>query len=453
MKKILLLLLSLVFLFSCSSFTSTEGPSWTREPPHPAGYVVFVGSGVGTDSASARAAAYRDILTQLGEGLGYDAVSLYYRILLSTDSIPDLEAFIVNTYTAPATGGVSWFAMLEIPQDRYQSSISAEYTAAIERTERIGDFLSTAMERYRANRDTDTIIAVLNALSLSLDGAVMDEEYAPERILSMAEEYLANLEIDVQYGEGDDVTVHLSRAKGIFHPPVVSALVNASYQMLDGDGEYIETSFTLLTDSRGNAHFFRTNPYMLRSGRIIFSASIPDALLDEIEAKAPEGFLDDFKDLLQASAVEYSYTDSGILSPEHTVVGIAEYAEDGTEIKGMSAKGSFSQYLESSLAGNYFIVSASGEDESDVLGYLKRTYPGMDEYILLRTGIAGYEDGAGKVFARADGRLAFYHADDQDPYIVRELSVSGSGDDREEATAAAFSRSGTAAAGMFLSEL
>ena len=452
MRKLAVILM-IAMLFSCSTFTSTEGPSWTHETPHPAGYVVFVGSGTGADNASARASAYRDILTQLGEGLGYDAVSLYYRTLLSLDSIPELDAAIVNTYTSPATGGVIWFAMLQIPQDRYQSSISEEYTAAIERTQKIESLLSSAMDSYRANRDTETITDVLSALSVSLDGPVMDDEYTPEKILAMAEEYLSNLEIAVSSVDGTDITVQLSRAKGIFHPPVVSALVNAQYQMLNGDGERVTTSFDLMTDSRGYAHFFRTNPYMLRRGIIIFSASVPSALLEEIEAKVPEGFLDGFKQIMWSSAVECSYSDDVALRQERTVIGVAEYGENGVQMSGNEALEAFSSYIENSRAGDYLIFSASGEEEEDALRYLQRTYPGMDDYVLLRVGIAGYENGAGKVFARADGRFVFCKAGSTEPYIVRELSVAGDGSDNEEATAAAFSRCGEAAAGMFLSEL
>ena len=45
--RFLSVLCIIILAVSCATFTSTEGPDWTREPPVHPGMVVFVSSGTG----------------------------------------------------------------------------------------------------------------------------------------------------------------------------------------------------------------------------------------------------------------------------------------------------------------------------------------------------------------------------------------------------------------------
>ena len=454
MRNLLVLLLSLFLLFSCSTFMSTEGPEWTRTTPTHSGYVVFVGNGTGSDERSARADAYMNLLEQVGYELGYDAVSPYYRQLLSTDAIAPLEAVITNTYSSPINDGTSYYAMLEIPESIYYSSRSEEYSASIERTGRIGELLDSALESYRENHDTEALIDVLNALDLSLSGPVMNDSYAPQLILEQAVEYLRNIEITVMRGgRGTDVSIRMRRSKGFMHPAIVGGLAEAGYTMVNGDGEAIDSFVTLMTDEDGTARFFRTNPYMLWDGTISFSVYIPEDLIASIESKAPEGFLSPLFSLLDDSTVYYSYDEDYLLPPSDTVIAVAEYGEDGVQLGLSAALNSFSSYLEKASVSGYAIVPGEGEEELEVLGNLQSDYPGLDNYILLRVGIVDSESGGGVEYVLAEAQLSFYRNGESEPHTVKQLVVSGGGEDEETAGEAALVRAGSAAAGMFLSEL
>ena len=454
MRKILLSFALIILLFSCSTFTSTEGPEWTRTTPHPSGAAAFVGNGTGTDDSSARASAYMNILEKLGTELGYDVVSPYYRELLSTDSIASLSARITNTYSAPVNEGVTYYAMLEMPEDVYYSSRSEEYSAAIERTEKIGQLLESAMENYRENKDTATLLSILQALELSLSGDVNNADYAPELLLDRALGYLGNIGISIEDGsKGTEVSVRMRRMKGLMHPYIVDGLVEVRYMMVNGDGEPIESSVVMRTDRDGMAEFFRTNPYMLWSGALRYSPYIPPELLTSIASKAPEGFIDPLLSLLEESTVEYRYRDEGELSPSDTIIAVAEYGEDGLQLEITAAYNAFASYLASSSASGYRVVSGEGEEESEVISSLMSLYPNLDNYILLRVGIVDSESGAGRVYARAEARLSFYRNGEEEPYLVRDLIVTGGGSTEEEAGETALKRAGSAGAGMFLSVL
>ena len=220
---------------------------------------VFVSSGTGRDESSARADSYMNVLEQLGSQLGYDAVSPYYRELLSTNAIASLSARITNTYSAPASEGVIYFAMFEMPEDIYYSSRDAEYSASLERTDEIENLLDSALEHYRNNEDTEALLASLQALDLSLSGAVLNEDFSPDILLGKAMDYLRNIEIRIQEEvDGTDVSVRMKRTKGFLHPDVINGLVRVEYPMLDGDGNVMMSSVVIRTEGNGIARFFRT---------------------------------------------------------------------------------------------------------------------------------------------------------------------------------------------------
>ena len=56
-------------------------------------------------------------------------------------------------------------------------------------------------------------------------------------------------------------------------------------------------------------------------------------------------------------------------------------------------------------------------------------------------------------YVLAEAQLSFYRNGESEPYTVKQLVVSGGGEDEEAAGEAALVRAGSAAAGMFLSEL
>ena len=414
---------------------------------------VFVSSGTGRDESSARADSYMNVLEQLGSQLGYDAVSPYYRELLSTNAIASLSARITNTYSAPASEGVIYFAMFEMPENIYYSSRDAEYSASLERTDEIENLLDSALEHYRNNEDTEALLASLQALDLSLSGAVLNEDFSPDILLGKAMDYLRNIEIRIQEEvDGTDVSVRMKRTKGFLHPDVINGLVRVEYPMLDGDGNVMMSSVVIRTEGKGIARFFRTNPYMLRKGTLRFSVYIPEDLVASIERKAFEGFLNPFHDLLELLSLDYDYTDRSAFSEDNTMICITDYDEAGVERKTTPSFESFSSYLESAAADEYLVVPGNGEEELDVLQYARRASPGFRNYIIVRSGIVDRAEGAGRVYSMAESMVSFYNADSNEPHTVRMLSVTGGGDNVAEADTAALNRCGKAAAGMFLSE-
>ena len=178
--RFLSVLCIIILAVSCATFTSTEGPDWTREPPVHPGMVVFVSSGTGADENDARIQSYRDILDEAGEELGLNLTSTYFREFLSNDSVTELSLNVTNTYTSPGDRGVIYYTMAEMPTSVFDDMQTEERAEAVERTAAIGRFLDSSLEHYKENEDTKAIDDLLTALDYALSGPVTDESITPD---------------------------------------------------------------------------------------------------------------------------------------------------------------------------------------------------------------------------------------------------------------------------------
>ena len=415
---------------------------------------MIVESGTGEDADSARAAAYWNLLERISGDLGYDAVGMYYRELLSSDAITELNASVTDTYRVPEHGSVRYYAMMEIPSETYYQGAAAEHTEAIERSGSISAYMDAASECYLRNEDTAALVNTLRALDLSFDGASASSGYTSSEILSEAMRYLGNIRISVSGNGRDDIPeVRLRRAKGIFYPPVVNASVLVTYPMVAGDGSITSSSITMMTDRDGSAEFIRTNPYMIREGEIRFSIAVPGDLLASVLSKAPDGFMDDFMDLLEETSALCSYSYPERIPSASCAIGIAAYGSDGIQIGSDPVYAAFSDYLKSAGAEGYVIVPVIGDSDEEALLYLRRMVPSMEHYIIFRAGIVDSRSGAGVSYVRTEGHLSIYDASSDEPLSVHNPSAAEGGSDAAEAGEASLARCGAGAAGMLLSVL
>ena len=309
-----------LILSSCITGQDDVGPEWIRRPPVIFGSLVFIGHGYGENTTEARTAALDDALASMSAGAGYDLSQYYLREIVSTDGIAELGTYINSEYSTPSGGGFEHYVAVVTPESSYNSLMSEDYVQMLEREDRIRGYLDSAGERYRANEDTEALDSTLRALAVSLEGPVEDESLNSSSILSIAMEYLGNIELEAN----DAGVVTAKRSKGIFHPYIVSGKIDASYERFDADGNRERASVTCLTDSRGRFAFYVTDPYTIRDSEVIFSVSLPSDAMRAIELNAPEGFLDGFYRLLStgdtlghiANQLIYASTPDSLIIPE-----------------------------------------------------------------------------------------------------------------------------------------
>ena len=221
-----------LILSSCITGQDDVGPEWIRRPPVIFGSLVFIGHGYGENTTEARTAALDDALASMSAGADYDLSQYYLREIVSTDGIAELGTYINSEYSTPSGGGFEHYVAVVTPESSYNSLMSEDYVQMLEREDRIRGYLDSAGERYRANEDTEALDSTLRALAVSLEGPVEDESLNSSSILSIAMEYLGNIELEAN----DAGVVTAKRSKGIFHPYIVSGKIDASYERFDADG-------------------------------------------------------------------------------------------------------------------------------------------------------------------------------------------------------------------------
>ena len=448
--RFLSVLCIIILAVSCATFTSTEGPDWTREPPVHPGMVVFVSSGTGADENDARIQSYRDILDEAGEELGLNLTSIYFREFLSNDSVTELSLNVTNTYTSPGDRGVIYYTMAEMPTSVFDDMQTEERAEAVERTAAIGRFLDSSLEHYKENEDTKAIDDLLTALDYALSGPVTDESITPDSILSKAEEYLGNLRISQKNDDGI-IVLTMKRSKGLFHPYVVGGAIKGTYEMLLGNGELSESSEIAVTDRKGRASFPVTNPYTVSGSDIVFTVGVSEKILSSVIQKAPEGFMDDFLSILSQTAVSVHY-ERGIRY-ENLIIGVVPYDENGNIITSEEPYEAFSSFLRASGNEKTEIVRGEGDEEYDALGYLRAVYSDRRYYGVLRIGVADKEYIPEGVYVQAQSRLSLFEGKSDEAIMTLDSEAVGKGPSDYEAEVAAVTECARRTAGLLLSHL
>lgn len=448
--RFLSVLCVIILAVSCATFTSTEGPDWTREPPIHPGMVVFVSSGTGADENDARIQSYMDILDEAGEELGLNLTSTYFREFLSNDSVTDLSLNVTNTYTSPGDRGVIYYTMAEMPTSVFDDMQTEERAEAVERTAVIERFLASSFEHYKENEDTKAIDDLLTALDYALSGPVTDESITPDSILLKAEEYLGNLRISKKNDDGI-IVLTMKRSKGLFHPYVVGGAIKCTYEMLLGNGELSESSAIAVTDRKGRAFFPVTNPYTVSGSDIVFTAGVSEKTLSSVIQKAPEGFMDGFLSILSQIAVSAHFERE--IRYENLIIGVVPYDENGNIITSEEPYDAFSSFLRASGNEKTEIVRGEGDEEYDVLRYLRAVYPDRRYYGVLRIGVADKEYIPEGVYVQAQSRLSLFEGKSDEAIMTLDSEAVGKGPSDYEAEVAAVTECAMRTAGLLLSHL
>ena len=129
MKKAFLVfsVLFSLLLFSCTTLTYSERPSWIDAVPEIPGEKVFVASGVGNSEVEARSNAVLSVLSQMGEEIGYSLEEKYFRELFSSLVISDLGARIADEYSWEIDGEWTVYVAVTALDEAFEGAKSPEF--------------------------------------------------------------------------------------------------------------------------------------------------------------------------------------------------------------------------------------------------------------------------------------------------------------------------------------
>ncbi|MGN1163377.1 MAG: hypothetical protein ACI4S4_01085 [Candidatus Ornithospirochaeta sp.] len=440
MKKVLLIILAtfLVFLSSCTTVSFGTRPSWIDSKPEIAGMKVFVGGGVGKTEAEARSNAVGELLSQIGDAIGYDVRDKYFRELYSARSIQDLGAEIRDEYSWKA--GDDWTVYLAVTaqEEIFDAARSPEYLETQKRDEKIRGYIDASLEAYKANKDMAAVENLLEAAIIALEGNGSGSSYDPMDIIDKAIGYLEKMRIEESKGgknvPSSSLVFKVVRTKGILYPAVEEALVSCTYRAANPDGGEGEFRHIARTDSKGKFVFNRTNPYALHQGEIVFSVHIDDDLMFRLGLKADKAILDKISDALEKSNLVYSCSFPQRLEGENVLVAIAEYSIDGTL---MGEDGVFSSVLSSIFSSHDIelgnVVYADGEDMVEMVESLLSEYPDMERIFILRMGVVSRTEAGDMWYSRTEGSMTTIYPETGETEVMEDFYYAAGGKSPEEA--------------------
>ena len=440
MKKAFLVfsILFSLLLFSCTTLTYSERPSWIDAVPEIPGEKVFVASGVGNSEVEARSNAVLSVLSQMGEEIGYSLEEKYFRELFSSLVISDLGARIADEYSWEIDGEWTVYIAVTALNEAFEGAKSPEFLEIQKSEEEISSLLSSSLDAYKNNKDMEAVEDILQAALISLSGDVKNEEYSPEALFEKAIKYVSNLRIENVKPSRDTPSGSLEfrvlRTKGLMYPVVENALVECSYSAISLNGETENLSHLARTNAKGRFIMNRTNPYALHEGIIKISVHIDDDLMFNLSLKAPEELMERLYEAIDNGSLEYSYSFSPRQDISSVVIALAEYNYDGSLRK---EDGALKRVLEDlfALQGISFetIVFAEGEEESDNIESLLSQYGNMEKIYVIRMGVVSRINIDDKVYSRAEGKMIEINPSTSERNDVSAFHTCVSGSSEKEA--------------------
>ena len=409
-KLILIWILSVFLLFSCTTLTPSERPSWIDMTPEIPGEMVFISSGQGGTEMEARSNAVLAVLEKMGKEIGYSLEETYFRELFTSKVIVDLAARIADEFSYEIDGEWNVYVAVTADEDVFDSARSLEYLETQKREEQISSLISSSLDCYKDNRDMEAVENILKALLISLEGEVRTEEYSSEKLVDKAVDYLSKIRIESakpsRNTPSDSLEFRVVRTKGLLYPVVEECIIECNYEAWTIEGESETLSYLGRSNSKGRVVVNRTNPYSFHSGTMVLKVHIDDDLMFNLSLKAPKWMMEKINNAIEEGALEYSYSFPPRRDSSTILVALAEYNLDGS-MRG--EEGTLKSILERVFASQELelknIVFAEGEEESDNIESLLGQFGDMEKIYIIRMGVVSRIEIGELFYSRTEGKI------------------------------------------------
>lgn len=429
MKKIAPLFLFLLFLISCS----TTRPFWLDNPSSEKGKINYVVKGSGEGEESAREDAINNIISRLEEDLATPLPYSAFRELYSFKYLKTPSSIIKNEFLTTEDGKTTLYINLEVDEKEFSSYKNPILSEINERDGRIEEKLSQSLDEYKNNKDLLSITSILEGILISSEGEVSKENEC-EKLLKAALEKLDKLYISVKNVKNtDDISLTLSRKKGIFNPKVEDGYLLVKYNQMAPNTEKEEREYILRTDSDGNAVYKRMNPYSLYKDKLKIYPYIDRDLLYKIELSLGEDFLIPLYEKIESKAVEYEVEYHTEVDLDEVIILYSEHDISGEESKDVYIPLSINRVFNGVFLLPPRVERGEGEDEEEILKNALDDYEGYNFYIVLRSGVTSYDIIDNKYYARSEGNAIFYNKEKDEKKTISDLHFVSPSDSEKEA--------------------
>ncbi len=409
MKKTFLFLSIMLLLISCSTLENDEKrPSWVDNPPLSILSTVIVGKGEGETEEKADEEAYLSILSALSDKAGVDYSTKYYEELSLTERISAFDTVVTTKYHTTSDGVVYSYMLSTTDTMRLQEVSAADYAVLAGREQKVKDKVSESLSYYRENRDVDAINSLLEAVELSLEGEITDENYTTETLVERLERYVSQIEFDyIGRSKKTDweTGFRIYRSKGIMYPSVEYAKVKVIYPSLNASGEIIYLVYSALSDENGIVKVNKTNAYSLKKGEMSIVIDVDEDTIKRIDEKTDGALLSSFKSLLKETVLTAQYSEDELYGPGEAVIAIALSLYDGSRVDITDAAERVEAMAAAMGLENVTVVEAEGEEEEEALSFLNERYSSTSVIYMIRIGVVERVYTLGTWYIKTEGKI------------------------------------------------
>lgn len=417
-----------------------DRPAWVDNPPSVLFSTVIVGEGEGQSADEADMNAYLDILSSLSEKAGVDYTRKYYDELSETDMISSFDTVITTKYRTEKDG-IFYSYMLSTTDTLLLDEVSAnDYSILFEREERVREKVSQSLSYYRNNEDVKAINALLEAVEISLEGEIVSADYQTSVLVERLEKYVSQIGFEF-VGKGskkdNEPFFRIYRNKGVMHPPVEDAAVRVSYPSLNAEGKVTVLEYDARSDEDGIVVVNRTNAYALRKGTMSITIDVDETVMSRIDSAAGEELLSRFRTLLDEIVFSSEYRDEETYGAGEAVIALALYGYDGTSVSITSAAAILEDMCALFGIENVETVEALGDDEEEVLSYLKENYAFTDVIYMVRIGIVDRVHTLGTWYTKTEGKIVKIdnRSGKSEEYSTMQYSTANDGEESDDSAA------------------
>ena len=458
--QLILLLAIALATTGCSSLSTLvrsnlEGlPIWVYEPQVGREQLAFVGKGIGQTEARARQLAYASILDQLSSYLGEDISSQANRELVANARIEAYQLRITQEFTSREGSNTAFYLLAVGSKPLLEEARTATLLLLQEQLAFIDTYSKQAAAAFRENRDLLAAEFYLEAACIAYQMELEKGIVQYRTLIEQVRKIFSRLSLSLLRSDQTipSFSIAVRRGSARLSPRVVGAVLEASFESLDGLGNPYEDHEVFFSDSAGQAAFIPQNPGIVSEGNIVVRFKL-GKVFDRL-AVLDADTAGELSALLEQKVLSFPYRRVSQKALENIVTAIMEYSLQGQLQNTDDAHQEFvKRYREQGLKMDSALDYAVEEDE-EFIDSVRIAFPNHSYLVMGKVGVMHTSTATAHTTVTVTGEISIIRLDTGTQiYSTEQFSAVGIDAEGEVAEREAFATFGKIGAGILTREL
>jgi len=335
-KKILLILLSLLTLVSCTTADLSKNvdstPYWINNSLSDENELNYIVTATASNEEDAYELACGKMISSLDESLSLgDNLSYYTQSLIDTLGVKELGLYNRNRhFETKEDDTVQGTFLFTVSTEDYGNALESRRESVTTSTQKIQALVSKADSFYRDNKDYKAFDSLVDAYIISRNNDITVKNITPDDLLSRCLSILDKTKISVYDFDANTLSclIEVTRQAGLFPPAILNAQLKISYSSYSPTlSTYLETERISIPSKDVDYKFIPKNKSKFLKGVLLLEINL-DSTLDKLY----EAGYEDAVKLLENENRSYLITYRGSSEFEGKTVLLNIYEQDLNQV-------------------------------------------------------------------------------------------------------------------------